>query len=184
MNTYIFSNCAKSTTSEYTKNLLENVPLDSKLILLNRGNIYWKISAFYKYPNQSFILRKGYTHGLAGYFGLVDLVGSQRPVQDIILIDGGPAEKMKIKIGRNDNTVEDKTINTPWFNEYVEKTGGSLPTTGFCAYYLVQDLYNVNPDEIILVNFYGNEDSSTGKVKIHNWDYEDEWLKDKNRIFI
>ena len=75
-------------------------------------------------------------------------------------------------------------IDTPWMEEYFKKTGGKISTTGYAAYYLVQQLLDIKPEDITLVNFYGNKDSSTNKYAGHNWDFEDEWLQDKQRIFI
>ena len=38
MKTYIFSNCTKSSIPTYARRLLEHVPVDARLILLNKGN--------------------------------------------------------------------------------------------------------------------------------------------------
>ena len=43
---------------------------------------------------------------------------------------------------------------------------------------------DIKPEDIVLVNFYGNKDNSTCKYNGHNWDFEDEWLQDKQRLFI
>lgn len=184
MRTYIFSNCKKTDFQEYGKNLLAKVSKDSRLILLNQGLVYYKVPEFKQYPNQNFILRCGSTHGLIMYFGETNLIGTDRNklVSDVILYR--PALKTaELTIGRKDNTVEKRTVDIPWMEDYYRATNGKYATTGYSAYYLVQTLYGVKPEDIVLVNFYGNSDMSTTKDITHNWNYEDTWLKDKNRIY-
>ena len=184
MKTYIFSNCKKNDLKTYEKNLLEKIPLDSRLVILNKGEVYYQIKAFNKYKNQIMILRTCGSHGLRGYFGLQNIVGTDRVkiVSDIICFD--PRGSLSaLQIGHRDGTVDEKLIKTPWNNEYEAATKGKAVTTGYAAYYLVQDLYDVKPEDIYLVNFYGNNDASTDKWNGHAWDFEDKWLQDKQRIY-
>lgn len=185
MKTYIFSNCRKNDFATYGKILLARVPLDSRLVLLNRGEVYYKVKEFDKYPNQVFIMRGCGTHGLETYFGMTELISNNRKkiVNDVILFQ--PMNDSTILlIGHKNGKVENKSCKTfPWMDEYRKVTNGNFATTGYSAYYLVQDIYGVKPEDIVLVNFYGNNDRSTYKDAIHNWSYEDAWLKDKNRIY-
>lgn len=184
MKTYIFSNCKKNDFKTYGRNLLAKVPKDARLIILNQGNVYYHVPEFDQYPNQNFIMRCGSTHGLECYFGSYALIGSRRNkmVSDVIWFRPATSTA-RILIGHKNNQVDQLTLEIPWMEEYHKKTNGNFATTGYSAYYLVQDIYKVNPDDIYLVNFYGNSDSSTTKDPEHNWNYEDQWLKDKQRIY-
>ena len=184
MKTYIFSNCKKNDFTTYGQNLLNKVPVDSRIVILNKGEVYYHIKEFKNYPNQIMILRSCGTHGLCSYFGLQNLVGSPqeklitdvvcfRPVDDIAFLE----------IGHHDGSTSCLKQDIPWMVEYRKATDGKDATTGYSAYYLVQDLYGVKPEDIVLVNFYGNNDSSTGKWSGHAWSYEDKWLQDKHRIY-
>lgn len=187
MNTYIFSNCAKSTPAEYGKHLVDTIPLDARLILLNRGNMYYRVREFKKYTNQNFILRDCHVRGTTSFFGLQDLVlsGWTKYINDIVLFEPNKDEaSAEITMLKKDETIMRKRVNTPWMLDYASKTGGKQATTGFSAYHIVQNIYGVAPKDIVLVNFYGNEDNSTCKHASHDWSFEDTWLKDKNRIFI
>ena len=184
MKTYIFSNCKKTDFKTYGHNLLAKVPKDARLIILNQGNVYYNVPEFKQYPNQNFIMRGGGTHGLECYFGSYALIGTDRNnlVSDVIWFR--PSIKTaRLLIGHKDNHVDDLTIDTPWMEEYYKQTNGHHATTGYSAYFLVQDIYHVKPEDIYLVNFYGNNDTSTNKDPEHNWNYEDQWLKDKQRIY-
>ena len=183
MKTYIFSNCRKTDLKTYEKNLLANVPRDARIIILNKGEVYYQIPGFKNYPNQNLILRSCGTHGLCGFFGFHNVIGREQNqwINDIIcfrpVYDIGYME-----IGHKDNSVSKFELRMPWMVEYHNATGKEA-TTGYAAYYLVQDIYNTNPDDIFLVNFYGNNDTSTCKWDGHAWNYEDQWLKDKQRIY-
>lgn len=184
MKTYIFSNCRKNDFAMYGRMLLAKVPLDSRLILLNRGEVYYKVKEFTKYPNQNFIMRGCGTHGLEDYFGLTDLIaGGRKDIVNDVILFRPLLDKAYLSIGHKDEHVERKTIETPWMVDYHKATNGKYATTGYSAYYLVQTIYDVKPEDIVLVNFYGNNDRSTYKDSVHNWSYEDTWLKDKNRIY-
>lgn len=188
MKTYIFSNCKKSDNRIYAANLLKNVPKDAFLVNLNRGNVYYQIPEFKNYPNQTFICRQYFTYGVDGYFGLDSICSyaAVRHYDKIYLFnpDAMSGKTAKLIIGYRDGHTENKVIDTPWMEEYFNKTGGKISTTGYAAYYLVQQLLGIKPEDITLVNFYGNSDNSTNKYIGHNWDFEDKWLQDKQRLFI
>lgn len=183
MKTYIFSNCAKNDVETYGKNLLAKVPLDSKLILLNKGNVYYKVKEFKEYKDQNFIMRSCGTHGLYSFFGMQDILGAAHRINDIIFFQPHTKDA-RILIGHKDESVDEKVIDIPWMEEYTKATNGNFATTGYSAYYLVQQIYGVKPEDIVLVNFYGNADNSTYKDGTHNWSYEDKWIQDKTRIFL
>lgn len=183
MKTYIFANCKKNEFNTYSKNLQDKVPKDARLVILNRGAVYYKVPMFKEYKNQVLMMRKCMVNGISGFFGLETLAddGVHVPLfQEIIGVD--PGDTTILTIGHKDKTSEIKKIATPWVTEYNKITGKEV-TTGYAAYYLVQDLYGEKPEDIYLVNFYGNNDKSTGKWYGHAWDYEDKWLKDKQRIY-
>lgn len=184
MKAFIFSNCKKNDLATHGKNLLAKVPKDALLVILNKGNVYYKVKEFTQYKNQIIILRSCGSHGLQGFFGLQDLVGSGRNqyIKEVICF-APQTETADVIIGKKDETVEKKQIKIPWMKKYEEATNGKAATTGYAAYYLIQDLYGIKPDDITLVNFYGNADSSTGKWNGHDWSYEDTWIHGRKRIF-
>ena len=56
------------------------------------------------------------------------------------------------------------------------------PTTGFLSLRFAGDFLK---GDIIPVNFYGEDDNSTGKYFMHAWEYEDKYIKNlPNRIFL
>ena len=186
MKTYIFSNCKKTDNKTFAKNLLARVPKDAQLIILNRGNVYFQIPEFKQYPNQIFICRQYSVFGIDGYFGTDNLCSYSgiRPFHTVVLFNPiFGTDKAKLIIGRRDKSPEHKEIEVPWMKTYQDATGKSA-TSGYSAYYLVQQLFNVKPEDIILVNFYGNEDNSTNKYKGHDWSFEDRWNKDKMKLFL
>ena len=184
MKAFIFSNCRKNDIATYGKNLIAKVPKDALLVILNKGNVYYHVKEFAAYPNQVMILRSCGTHGLQGFFGLQDLVGSGRNqvIKEVVCF-APQTDTANLIIGKKDETVERKTIQIPWMKAYEKATGGKAATTGYAAYFLVQELYKIKKEDITLVNFYGNADSSTGKWNGHDWSYEDRWLRDKKRIY-
>lgn len=66
-----------------------------------------------------------------------------------------------------------------WLTEYVEKTNGKWPTTGFVAYHLAKEEFN---GPIVLVGFKPREDIGT-KWDGHAWDYEADYYE-KNGVTI
>lgn len=187
MKTYIFSNCKKTDTETYAKNLLRQVPTDAPIVLLNRGNVYYQVKEFLQYKNQVLIMRQCHSHGIYGFFGLEDLVSNFEYRKVLKEIIGLSFEKkaeatLTMGIGFKEEKLVTRKIPALWAVTYRNATKKEA-TTGYAAYHLVQTLYRVKPEDIVLVNFYGSADNSTPKWCGHNWDFEDKWLKDKNRIY-
>lgn len=75
-----------------------------------------------------------------------------------------------------------KDINFGYLKNYPGYESGEYPspTTGYLAYHLLKQLYPHEP--ITLVNFYGKSNNSTPKYKDHNWEYEDKFFKENDKI--
>lgn len=192
MKTYIFSNCKKSDEETYAKNLFKAIDPSDRLVVLNRGNVFFGVltdnkEEFKKYTNMHTIHRAYDAYGVIGYFGLYDSWRLRRFFQSITTYhpywnpDHDLAHVVTGTKGSDDPN--DRELTLPWMRDYFKATG-KTPTTGYSAYYLSQQLYGCEEKDIILVNFYGNEDNSTSKVDDHAWAYENDWLKGKNRIFL
>lgn len=80
---------------------------------------------------------------------------------------------------KTEDTVELEIDNT-FIDNYPNKD--QMPTAGFYAYHLVQQFFRT--DQITLVNFYGSSNNSTPKWNGHNWNFEEEYFKDKPKIFV
>ena len=134
-----------------------------------------------------FILHEFPVFGLSGYWGLQEIFSHdpEFPMQEVILFKPLPGwEYAELKIGRKRSLAKTTvTLKTPWIKQYEKIFPGRGPTSGMCAYFFVQSLYGAKPEDIVLVNFYGNDDNSTPKFTSHNWDFEDQWAKQQNRIF-
>lgn len=192
MKTYIFSNCKKSDIDVYAEKLFKTVKVTDRLIILNKGNVFYQLLPKYesklkKYQNIHTLHRNIEIYGVTEYFGLLDTFKHRKLFSSIITFC--PEEKLKfntakIQIGcRKTNASITKHLMIPWLYEYHEATG-KIPTTGYAAYYLAKQLFDCKPEDIILVNYYGDNDNSTNKFEGHDWSFENEWLKKKNRIFL
>ena len=189
MKTYIFSNCKKTDNATFVKSIKEQISEDDRLVFLNRGLTFWPNKEIWDYPNIVFILHEFPVLGLSGYWGLQEIFSHDPvfPMQEVILFKPLPGwEYSELQIGRRNTTNPLTTlkVHTPWIKGYRDAYPGKGPTTGMCAYYFVQMLYGATPKDIILVNFYGNDDNSTPKFPSHNWDLEDAWAKQQQCIFL
>lgn len=65
-----------------------------------------------------------------------------------------------------------REVSNVAFDDY---PNGKVPTTGYFAIKLVDSMF---PNEkVVLVNFYGDDDSSTYKTIEHDWRFENRFLK-------
>ena len=189
MKTFIFSNCKKSDNETFVKNVQSQIPLeDTRLVFLNRGLTFWPNKELWSHPNIVFILHEFPVLGLSGYWGLQDIFEHEPefPMQEVVLFRPLPGwEYAELNIGRKNitNPFSSVKVKTPWVKQYEKDNPGKGPTTGMSAFFFVQLLYGAKPEDIVLVNFYGNDDNSTPKFNSHNWDFEDKWVKQQQRIF-
>lgn len=192
MKTYIFSNCKKSDDETYTEKLLKIVKPTDQLIILNKGTVFFGIvrknrDIFKNFKNINTLHREIRINGALGFFGIQDMVSFEKLIQSTTTCDVWLDEHHHYahicKGTKGIPQVSNRIIELPELQQYFDKTG-KIPTTGFVSYYLVPKLYHCKKQDITLVNFYGNEDNSTNKAVVHAWNYENEWLKDKKRIFI
>ena len=66
----------------------------------------------------------------------------------------------------------DREISKVAFDDYPK---GKVPTTGYFTIKLIDSMF---PNEkVVLVNFYGDDDSSTYKTIEHDWRFENRFLK-------
>jgi hypothetical protein len=65
----------------------------------------------------------------------------------------------------------------PWLEDYPGYPE-LIPTTGFWVWRLLRDGFLQANDDVFLVNFLGSRDESTFKAKIHNWAFEEKFIRD------
>lgn len=191
MKTYIFSNCKKTSINAYANSIFKVIKVTDRIIVLNKGTVFYQLLPKYKaklekYKDIHTFHRNFGIYGIDGYFGLSNASEHRELINSIITFnrDDEDFNTAEVQIGyRETKCSETKQVSIPWLFEY-HKVTKKLPTTGYVAYYLVQQLFNCKPEDIVLVNFYGNNDNSTAKAVDHDWKYENQWLKKKNRIFL
>ena len=77
------------------------------------------------------------------------------------------------------NTDDSKVARIPFGDDYPKE---KYPTTGFLALKFAS-LYCRG--DVVPVNFFGEDDNSTGKYFMHAWEYEDKYVKGlPNRVFL
>ena len=185
MKCYIFSNCLKSSPADYRAKVKKlNIMPEDHLIFLNKGNLLYPYRDYFnQFKHIHMVMRNCKRFGIPSYFGFDDAYEYAHLFEDVCGVTADTAEVTLVR-GKYDktNSCKTSTIHSDKVQEYIDKTK-CVPTTGYLAYYLAPILTGVKETGIILVNFYGNNDNSTGKWNGHAWSFEDEWLKGRIRVF-
>ena len=184
---YIFSNAhSYSSNEEFGLRLKENFDCDINndiIVFLNTCVPLMSNRKFFSKFINKYCICRGFSVGnIISYWG-IDVVSRIRydfnkiycvhHSEDILtLLETNPVK---------DTTKEINCDYNDFYNNYVD---GYVATTGFMSYYLTQQLFKCNSKDITLVNFYGSSNNSTPKDSCHKWDFEEEFFKDKNKIFI
>ena len=180
--TYIFSNAHKYDTLKEFGNHIDNLKLNlsDKIVLLNTCVPLQANINYFSNKNNISVLCRGFSVGcVISYFGLEEVLKRQDIIKNVYCCEHSDTNlNIFLTRPREWSTKETININNDFFKKYPEN---KVPTTGYIAYYLFKEIYK---DDITLVNFYGSGDNSTCKYQGHNWDFEEEFFKDKIRIFI
>ena len=179
--TYIFSNAHKYDTLKEFGDHINDLKLESsdKIVLLNTCVPLQANSNYFKNKNVS-VLCRGFSVGcVISYFGLEEVSKHSGIIKDVYCCEHSDG-KLNVFLTRpsewQTKNIIDIDIN--FFKDYPEN---KVATTGYIAYYMFKELYK---DDVTLINFYGSSNNSTPKWQGHNWNYEEEFFKDKIKIFI
>ena len=197
MTVYIFSNCKKSTNEKYIENVEKlGIKNTDQLVFMNKCYTLYPFPYFSKYKNINVFLRAFRVHGFTFFFGTEDaMIHRQKFIKTLYTVDQIGCEVSSGRIlrlptiyrsDRGETTTERVTgLKYGYMMEYKQKTGTECPTTGFIVWHAVQDIFKVKPNDVVLVNFYGSKDNSTGKCPEHEWSYEEEYLgKHARKVFV
>ena len=179
---YIFSNVYKyeNNDNKFIENLNKFNFLNLKFLFLNRcipfihGKEFFKDKQNYAYLNTDSVQQTAF-----GFLTCLDNIKLFKEVifQNYSLIDN------KITFKNFGDYINKQQKNESNINYLIPKHDKSKPfTAGFHSYFLARAYFK---EDVTLVNFYGNKDNSTQKVKCHDWNFEDSFLnKHANKIFI
>jgi len=183
MRCYIFSNCLKSTKEEYLENVKKlGIKPSDHLIFLNKGNLLYPFEDYFKqFKHIHILMRNCGRFGLNSYFGF-DSAYEHSTLFETMNTIATSRLGILLVIGKPKGTCKSYNIANTKIVKYINSTH-CTPTTGYLAYYAATTMTPAKDSDIVLVNFYGNDDNSTTKWKGHDWSFEDEWLQDKTRVF-
>lgn len=182
---YIFSNAhSYDTIQEYGKKLkthFESIDcFDDKFIMLNTCVPLQANKPYFKTKNVLALCRGFDVGAIISYWGLESIAKLNLPVSEVYCCQHSNFTLNVIKVKPNNFELkEDVTVNNDFFKNYPKD---KVPTTGYIAYHMFGQLFP--NEEITLVNFYGSLNNTTPKDACHKWDYEEEYFKDKNKLFI
>ena len=165
---YVFTNVHRfKNDSDFQKELnkLELNPETDILVFMNLCVPFWHAEEYFKKFHLIIInRRKGKTNEWFGYDRVLKLKSDKiirlRVDDTGLVIDDNYNEVTRLPFGKY--------------------TKGKVPTTGYLAnIYVVQSF----PEEkIVLVNYYGDDDSSTYKTKEHDWKLENDYFHKKREL--
>ncbi len=188
---YVFSNAHNyKSLEEFGKKIQNNFKSsnDDTIILLNTCVPLKANRSFFK-DKTVYSLNRGFSIGnVISYFGF-DYVSYCRSSFKKVFSVHHDSDKKEffltetvIKSDDNNRDVSDsKDISLKNLDFFLKYPGTEVPTTGYIAYHIFQEICN---DEVTLVNFYGSKNNTTPKDKCHKWNFEEEFFADKRKIFI
>ena len=184
MRILLFSNCKKSSDVAYAQHIGNlNITNNDKLVFLNHCRLLMGYKYFNRFNNKIAILRAYKHHGLTGFFGEETVFRNPGTIDEVFLFDH-KGENITLRKGTKDGASSIVPVHNEWLKDYIDKTG-LIPTTGFAAIFLLQDILGINKNDITLVNFYGSADNSTSKCTEHDWKYEEKWIaSNMKRVFV
>lgn len=159
---YVFTNVHRFKNDSDFRRKLNELKLNAEtdvLVFMNLCVPFWHAEDYFKkFRLITINRRKGKTDEWFGYDRVSKLKADK--IVRLRVDDSG------FVIDENGNEV----AKLP-FGKY---TKGKVPTTGYLANIYARQLF---PDEkITLVNYYGDDDSSTYKTKEHDWKLENEYF--------
>ena len=184
---YIFSNAHSYDHKDvFSLKLEDNFKVDKendKIVFLNTCIPLDCNIKFFRDFKIKYCLCRGFNIGsIISYWGMEFVAHSRKEFTKMFFIDHKDGKLNLTSVTNpNEETKELKIKNTDFFTKYPID---QVPTTGYIAYHLFQELFDCKPEDIMLVNFYGSKNDTTPKDKCHKWDFEEEFFKDKQKIFI
>lgn len=193
MMVYIFSNAhTYPSISEYGTSLKTKFKVcnDDKLVFLNTTVPLQAATDYFEkvakdYNNIYCILRAFPLGKLVFYWGIEWVARHRHMFNTIYLLNHNwnpltGYDTFVTSVNPKNNDTVEMDIDNEFINSYPDKE--QMPTAGFYAYHLTQQFFKT--DKITLVNFYGSSNNSTPKWNWHNWNFEEEYFKDKPKKFV
>ena len=181
---YIFSNAHNYKSLNVFREKIQNnfkSSDDDTIILLNTC-IPLKANRSFFNNKVVYSLNRGFSVGnVVSYFGL-DYVSYCRSSFKKVFCVHHNSDKKEFFLNETDiKSDETKDVSLKNLDFFFKYPDNKVPTTGYIAYHIFQEICN---DEVTLVNFYGSQNNTTPKDNCHKWNFEEEFFKDKRKIFI
>lgn len=188
---YLFSNCDHLGGNLKYKSILDKKIIPRKgdmIFLLNTCQPlkmafkYFDYQKWQKDISINVIMRSFWYRNITSYWGLEQIVKKPEIYNDLYTIQSDPEPNLqRFKLSGDIENLNNQ-INWSFSKNYPYENKYFSPTTGYFAVNILEQLFK--DYQLILVDFYGDLDNSSTKFSGHNWKFENEWLKTKNRIFI
>jgi hypothetical protein len=150
---FLFSN-VKPDAASASGGFIRNVMPDDVFILLNTA-IPVSVPFIADHPNKVLIRR--WHRKLRHYHGITPVPDQFRALYYL----EGPEHNLP---------------DAPWLDDY-SGYPELIPTTGFWIWMLLRDGFLNARNDVFLVNFAGSRDETTFKAKVHNWAFEEQFIR-------
>lgn len=169
--TLIFSNVCRFTRREDFREAVKRLNIYEQDTIICLNTAPWITCFIDDIPPCRIITIHRFNRNIGGWFGAVDVERVQKRtnrISEILMLDNGG----------NLFTFDGYFKRSIRLENYSE---GKMPTTGFFAVLFAKQAGMKN---IELINFYGQNDSSTPHYTCHDWSAEEQVLSTENHVFL